>query len=156
MKIAMFTDAYWPRVNGVTVSVDSFSRALIRKGHDVLIVCSEYPKKTYDVPISMFEAEKRSDDPQILRVPSTSTPISKEDRVAKINKWYWVSKRVELFKPDIIHINSEFMIAEFGFLYARMHNIPAIYTFHTMWEDYGPHYLPSFIPGILVSLFIRT
>ena len=154
MKIAMFTDAYWPRVNGVTVSVDSFSRALIRKGHEVLIVCSEYPKKTYDVPISMFEAEKRNDDPQILRVPSTSTPISEEDRVAKINKWYWVSKRVEPFKPDIIHINTEFMIAEFGFLYARMHNIPAVYTFHTMWEDYVPNYLPSFIPGFLVSLSV--
>jgi glycosyltransferase involved in cell wall biosynthesis len=82
--------------------------------------------------------------------------ISKEDRLAKFNKWYWVSKQVELFKPDIIHINSEVMIAEFGFLYARMHNIPAIYTFHTMWEDYGPNYFPSYIPLFLVHLFIRT
>ena len=155
MKIAMYTDAYWPRVNGVTVSVDSFSRALIRKGHEVLIVCSEYPK-TFEEPVSISETGKRNDDPQILRVPSSSTPLSKEDRVAKINKWHWVSKKVELFKPDIIHINSEFMIAEFGFLYARMHNIPAIYTFHTMWEDYGPHYLPSFIPLFMIILFIRT
>ena len=28
MKIVMFTDAYWPRVNGITVSVDSYSRVL--------------------------------------------------------------------------------------------------------------------------------
>ena len=155
MKIAMFTDAYWPRVNGVTVSVDSFSRALIRKGHDVLIVCSDYPK-TFEEPLSILEIEKREDNPQILRVPSIPTFISKEDRLAKFNKWYWVSKKVELFKPDIIHINSEVMIAEFGFLYARMHNIPAVYTFHTMWEDYIPSYFPSYLPLFLIRFITRT
>ena len=155
MKIAMFTDAYWPRVNGVTVSVDSFSRALIRKGHEVLIVCSNYPQ-TFEEPLSILEIKKRDDDPQILRVPSIPTFISKEDRLAKINKWYWVSKKVELFKPDIIHINSEVIIAEFGFLYARMHNIPAVYTFHTMWEDYVPCYFPYQLPILLIRLFART
>jgi len=155
MKIAMFTDAYWPRVNGVTVSVDSFSRALIRMGHEVLIVCSDYPK-TYEEPLSMFKAEIREDNPQILRVPSIPTFISKEDRLAKINKWYWVSKKVEIFKPDIIHINSEVMIAEFGFLYARMHNIPAVYTFHTMWEDYIPNYFPSYLPLFIILFLTRT
>ena len=155
MKVAMFTDAYWPRVNGVTVSVDTFSRSLIRMGHEVLVVCSDYPD-TYDIPAPMFQTEKPADDPQVIRVPSTSVFISKEDRLAKFSKWYWVSKQVERFNPDIVHINSEVMIAEFGFQYARMHNIPAIYTFHTMWEDYGPNYFPSFLPHFLVLLIIRT
>jgi glycosyltransferase involved in cell wall biosynthesis len=46
------------------------------------------------------------------------------------------------------------MIAEFGFLYAMAHNLPAIYTFHTMWEDYGPNYFPMF-PPFLVRFVIR-
>jgi glycosyltransferase involved in cell wall biosynthesis len=152
MKIVMFTDAYWPRINGVTVSVDTFSRALIKEGHDVLVVCSFYPSD-YD---SVLDAqnEKKEDDPQIIRVPSLPAYVTKEDRLAKFDKWYWVFKQVDTFKPDVIHINTEMVIAEFGFLYAKAHNLPAIYTFHTMWEDYGPNYFPMF-PVFIVKFFIR-
>ena len=44
MRIVYFTDAYWPRINGVTVSVQTFADALKRRSHEVLIVCPEYPK----------------------------------------------------------------------------------------------------------------
>jgi len=148
----MFTDAYWPRVNGVTVSVDTFSRALIKEGHDVLIVCSFYPTD-YDSVLALQD-EKKEDDPRIVRVPSLPAYVTKEDRLAKFDKWYWVFKQVDVFKPDIIHINTEMVIAEFGFLYAKAHNLPAIYTFHTMWEDYGPNYFPMF-PDFIVKFFIR-
>ncbi len=148
----MFTDAYWPRVNGVTVSVDTFSRSLIKAGHEVLIVCSFYPS-SYDT-IFTVQNEKKEDEPLIIRVPSLPTFVTKEDRLAKFDKWYWVSKQVEKFKPDILHINTEVVIAEFGFLYAKTHNLPTIYTFHTMWEDYAPNYFPMF-PVFFVKFFIR-
>jgi 1,2-diacylglycerol 3-alpha-glucosyltransferase len=152
MKIVMFTDAYWPRINGVTVSVDTFSRALIKEGHDVLIVCSFYPSD-YDSVLDL-QNEKKENEPQIVRVPSLPAYVTKEDRLAKFDKWYWVFKQVDVFKPDIIHINTEMVIAEFGFLYAKAHNLPTIYTFHTMWEDYGPNYFPMF-PVFIVKFFIR-
>jgi glycosyltransferase involved in cell wall biosynthesis len=151
MKIVMFTDAYWPRVNGVTVSVDSYSRSLIKAGHKVLIICSYYPEGL-NLPVSFLNANE--DEPRIVRVPSVPAFVTKEDRIAKFNKWFWVFKQVELFCPDIIHINTEFVIAEFGFFYALAHNLPAIYTFHTMWEEYGPHYFP-FFPPFLVKFVIR-
>jgi glycosyltransferase involved in cell wall biosynthesis len=153
MKIVMFTDAYWPRVNGVTVSVDSFSRALTKQGHDVLILCSYYPE-SYDAAVQASHDPAQKDTPKIVRVPSMPAFVTKEDRIAKLHKWFWVFKQVELFNPDIIHINTEFIIAEFGFLYARVHNLPAIYTFHTMWEDYAPNYFPL-VPPFLVKFFIR-
>jgi len=153
MNIAMFTDAYWPRVNGVTVSVDSYSKALIKAGHEVLVVCSYYPE-SLNIASSILDNPKAEEGPKVVRVPSLPLFLSKEDRIAKFNKWYWVLKQVENFSPDIIHINSEFMIAEFGFFYALVHNLPAIYTFHTMWEDYGPNYFPVF-PPLLVKFFIR-
>ena len=148
----MFTDAYWPRVNGVTVSVDSFSRALVKAGHQVLIICSSYPEG-FNTPISYF-GKQDDGGPEIVRVPSVPAFITKEDRLAKFNKWYWVFKQVENFNPQIVHINTEVVIAEFGFLYARAHNLPAIYTFHTMWEDYGPNYFPM-VPIFIVKFFIR-
>ena len=163
MRIVMFTDAYWPRVNGVTVSVDSFSRALIREGHEVMIVCLSYPD-SLNTQASLLDEPREVDEPRIVRVPSMPAFITKEDRIAKFNKWHWVFKQVELFNPSVVHINTEFMIAEFGFWYAGIHNLPAIYTFHTMWEEYGPNYLPMFPPfvvtfiirGILKNAFRRT
>jgi glycosyltransferase involved in cell wall biosynthesis len=153
MRIVMFTDAYWPRVNGVTVSVDSFSRALVKEGHEVLIVCSYYPE-TLNAPVSLINNEDHDGGVRIVRVPSMPAFITKEDRIAKFNKWFWVFKQVELFNPGIVHINTEMVIAEFGFLYAKVHNLPAVYTFHTMWEDYGPNYFPI-IPPPLVKFVIR-
>ena len=148
----MFTDAYWPRVNGVTVSVDSFSRALIKAGHEVLIICSSYPEGL-NPPVSFFD-NRENGGPKIVRVPSVPAFITKEDRIAKFNKWFWVFKQVEQFNPEIIHINTEMIIAGFGFLYARAHNLPALYTFHTMWEDYGPNYFPM-LPSFMVKFVIR-
>jgi glycosyltransferase involved in cell wall biosynthesis len=153
MRIVMFSDAYWPRVNGVTVSVDSYSRALIKAGHEVLIICSSYPEGL-NLPVSPFHTAPDGEGPKIVRVPSMPAFVTKEDRIAKFNKFYWVLKQVDSFRPNIIHINTEFVIAEFGFLYALAYNVPAIYTFHTMWEDYGPNYFPMF-PPFIVKFVIR-
>ncbi|MDR2630619.1 MAG: glycosyltransferase [Spirochaetaceae bacterium] len=164
MKIVMFTDAYWPRVNGVTVSVDSFSHALLRAGHEVLIVCSFYPdaasveriasESEHEHPNVYVPGERKSGEPEVIRVPSMPLFLSKEDRLAKLHKWFWVSKQIDLFAPDILHINSEFVIAEFGFQYARRNNLPAVYTFHTLWEDYAVNYFPM-VPVFLLKFFAR-
>ena len=44
MNIAMFTDAYYPRINGVTTSVHSYATELVKLGHKVCIVCLDYSK----------------------------------------------------------------------------------------------------------------
>ncbi len=156
MKIVMFTDAYWPRVNGVTVSVESFSRALIKAGHQVVIVCSFYPESQAVDRMSSPTMDRREtmDDPVVIRVPSYPLPISKEDRLAKFHKWFWVSKQLNSFDPDIIHVQTEFIIGEFGFYYAKLHNLPVTYTFHTLWEDYVANYIP-FAPEFLMRFIAR-
>jgi len=153
MKIAMFTDAYWPRVNGVSVSVDSFSRALVKEGHDVLVVCPTYPQEINNA-ISLQKEAEAEEILKVIKVPSIPVFVSKEDQLAKSTKWKWVFKQVDVFNPDIIHINTEVTIAEFGFSYARSHNLPVIYTLHTMWEDYAPNYFPMF-PERLVRFIVR-
>ncbi len=157
MKIVMCTDAYWPRVNGVTVSVDSFARALIRNGHQVVIICSFYPDTMAIERMSnpLMDRRETEADPIVIRVPSYSLPISREDRVAKFHKWFWVEKQLSAFNPDLIHVNSEFVIGEFGYYYARMHDLPVVYTFHTMWEDYAANYIP-YVPEFILRMIARS
>jgi glycosyltransferase involved in cell wall biosynthesis len=156
MRIAMFTDAYWPRINGVTVSVDSFSLALVRAGHEVMIVCSEYPVNSMAekidggaLPRKSAEEESLRKRLQLLRVPSRSVFFSPEDRAAKLSKRGWVEERLDAFSPEVVHVNTEFLIAGFGFGYAKKRGIPAVYTFHTIWEDYAVNYFPYIPEGLL-------
>jgi glycosyltransferase involved in cell wall biosynthesis len=150
MTVAMFTDAYWPRINGVTVSIDAYSHALIRLGHKVVIVCPSHPNAVDIKSISSRDKLKKyyggaaAREPEIIHVPSLPAVISKEDRVAQFNKMLWVAKQLESFQPDIVHINSEFIVAEFGFYYAKRRKIPVVYTFHTLWEEYIGCYFPAF------------
>lgn len=146
MKIAMFTDAYFPRINGVTVSVQSFAQGLCNLGHEVCVVCLEY---TEEQQKSSFFDEKSNDEKspfKILRIPSTWVAFSREDRMMRLDKWHLVKKFMDNFCPDVIHINSEWTIGYFGAIYCRHRHIPFVFTFHTLWEDYLANYI-SFVPA---------
>jgi glycosyltransferase involved in cell wall biosynthesis len=160
----MFTDSYWPRVNGVSVSVESFSIALMKLGHQVLIICPYYPESPTQNSLGKDEAHVemlpgRIPENRIIRVPSIPLPISKEDRISKSHKLFWVSKQIDKFAPDVIHINSEFVTADFGYYCARINNIPTIYTYHTLWGDYMKNYIPwapVFILNIVLWIVENT
>lgn len=146
MKIAMFTDAYYPRINGVTVSVHSYATELSKIGHEVCVVCLEYTEEQQRN--SLFD-EKSSDKKspfKIIRIPSAPLIFSKEDRMIRLDKWYRIKKAMDEFMPDVIHINSEWTIGYFGALYAHHRHVPFVYTFHTMWEDYLANYV-LFLPS---------
>ncbi|MCC9003727.1 MAG: glycosyltransferase family 4 protein, partial [Candidatus Competibacter sp.] len=42
MKILMLSDVYFPRVNGVSTSIQTFRRELQGLGHEVWLVAPEY------------------------------------------------------------------------------------------------------------------
>ncbi len=158
MRIVMFTDAYWPRVNGVTVAVDTFARALQNLGHDVMIVCSQYPEAFTSGEIGA-DGEKPL---KVLRVSSHGLFFSKEDRMAKVYLGPWVYHQVRKFNPDVIHVHSEFIMFTFGSMCASLARLPLVYTFHTLWEDYIPSYshvmphLPLFFPMLAIRIIRKA
>ncbi len=156
MRIAMFTDAYYPRINGVTVSVHSYAAELTKLGHTVCIVCLDYSEEQQK---KSFFSQKDSDQKspfKIVRIPSWSfSAISKEDRVARFDKWRRVKKAMKAFKPDVIHINSEWVIGYFGAMFAHHYKVPFVFTFHTMWEDYLVNYV-NFLPDFSLRKIGRS
>jgi glycosyltransferase involved in cell wall biosynthesis len=103
---------------------------------------------------SIAESTAGKEDPareqlKLLRVPSRSVFFSSEDRAAKLSKRRWMEGELDGFSPDVVHINTEFLIADFGFGYAKKRRVPAVYTFHTIWEDYAINYFPYIPEGIL-------
>lgn len=142
MKIAMFSDAYYPRINGVSVSVKSYAEALTELGHQVCIICCDYGNSDQIEKDKIEYSDKKI---KIIRLSSLPLFISKEDRLARISQWHSVKHAMDEFKPDIIHLNSEFLLGYYGLTYGRFRFVPIVYTFHTLWEDYVEGYIP-FLP----------
>jgi glycosyltransferase involved in cell wall biosynthesis len=65
-----------------------------------------------------------------------------------------VEEAITAFAPDVLHINTEFVIANFGFRYGKKHRVPVVYTFHTIWEDYAANYFPL-VPDFLLRFMVR-
>lgn len=132
MRIAYISDCYWPRVNGVTVALQTYKDELVKRGHEVLIVCPEYPSTN----------GSKAKEPFVKRLPSQSTPVSKEDRLVKPTALPILFRSLDRFKPDVIHINSEFTTAWMGIFYSRLRGHTVLLTSHTDWEDYVCNYIP--------------
>lgn len=154
MKIAMFTDAYFPRINGVAVSVHSYAAELTKLGHTVCVVCLEYTEEQQRNALFDEKSNDRKSPFKIVRVPSARMLFSKEDRVARLYKWHFIKKSMDAFMPDVVHINSEAFLGYFGIIYSRHRHIPYVYTFHTMWEDYLSNYVP-FMPDKSLRFITR-
>ena len=141
----MFTDAYFPRINGVAMSVHSYAQELSKLGHTVCVVCLEYTEEQQKNSLFDEKSRDKSSPFQVIRVPSSRVIWSKEDRMARLDKWRFIKKSMDAFRPDVIHLNSEWSVGYFGALYARHRRIPYVFTFHTLWEDYLANYV-SFLP----------
>ena len=128
MRIGIFTDTYPPFINGVSTSIVSLERALIKEGHEVFIVTVNPEEMAYKI----------DDDERIIRIPGI--PIGIYDyRLTGIYPIKAVNK-IKNWNLDIIHSHTEFGIGTFARIISKRYNIPLVHTYHTMYEDYV-HYI---------------
>lgn len=129
MKILFITDVYFPRINGVSTSIETFRHELRALGHTVHLVAPDYHSKS-------------SDETDILRSPSRRVPLDPEDRFMSFK---WVMQHSEKFrseKYDIIHIQTPFVAHYLGIKLSKLLHIPCVETYHTFFEEYLYHYVP--------------
>lgn len=135
MNIGLFTDTYFPQVSGVATSIKTLKDALEAQGHQVYIFTSTDPK----VSKNQFESH-------IYRFSSVPYVGFKDRRLA----FRGLIQAVEIAKSvnlDIVHTQTEFSLGLLGKFVARQLKIPAIHTYHTMYEDYT-HYVAK---GLLIG-----
>jgi 1,2-diacylglycerol 3-alpha-glucosyltransferase len=150
MKIAMTTDAYWPRINGVTVAVDAFRRSLVERGHTVYVIAPQYPPSERDA--------LWPDDGNVFRFPGFRIPWSPEDRFGWPRERFRVTRLLEELKPDIVHAHTEVTLGFSGKTYCRRNNVAHVMTRHTYWEEYLPTYsvlITHAVARLIVSTWSR-
>jgi glycosyltransferase involved in cell wall biosynthesis len=130
MRILMISDVYFPRINGVSTSIQTFRRGLHAAGHETILIAPEYPGAAPDT------------EPNILRVPSRGVPRDPEDRAMKLGAIRALRPQIEKLEPDLVHIQTPFIAHYQGTALARALRVPVIETYHTYFEEYLHHYVP--------------
>lgn len=124
MNIGLYTDTYFPQISGVATSIKTLKEALEAQGNNVFIFTTTDP-----------DVDKNTLEPNVFRFASVPFISFTERRIAYrgLFEAVRIAKEVHL---DIVHTQTEFSMGMIGKYVARQLNIPAIHTYHTMYEDY--------------------
>lgn len=122
MKIGLFSDTFYPEINGVATSVLMLHRELTRRGHEVHVFapkCRGWENYQQDT---------------IHYIASAPLLVLKDRNIAFPGPLtHWEATKLDF---DIVHTNSEFVMGHFGRLVARENGSVLIHTYHTIWEEY--------------------
>ena len=134
MNIGIFSDTYFPQLNGVATSVRTLARALEKKGHTVYIFTPSDPRL------------EEVDEPNVFRIPSIPFIFVRHYRASILCSPTLLYK-IKALQLDIIHTQTEFTLGALGKYVSTTCGIPMVHTYHTMYEDYV-HYIGG---GYLIS-----
>jgi glycosyltransferase involved in cell wall biosynthesis len=141
----MVSDVYFPRVNGVSTSIQTSRGELRELGHEVHLIAPDYYAPA-------------DDETHILRVPSRTLPLDPEDRAMR-TRFVWrelAALREEKF--DLVHIQTPFIAHYLGVALGKALGAPCVASYHTYFEEYLHHYvplLPQWLGGYLARAFSR-
>lgn len=133
MQILMISDVYFPRINGVSTSTQTFINELELLGHSVTLITPDYHGRSQTV---------LEQDSNIYRVPANKVPFDPEDRFMHKREIRKLLPKLRRHDFDIIHIQTPFMAHYAGLWLGRQLGIPCVETYHTFFEEYLYHYLP--------------
>ncbi|MBQ3615575.1 MAG: glycosyltransferase family 4 protein [Anaerotignum sp.] len=128
MKIGIFSDTYFPQLNGVATSIRTLATALEARGHNVYIFTPSDPR--------CYEGY---DTLHVHRLPSIPVRFVRDYRAGYVFSPFLAKKIIDL-NLDIIHTQTEFCLGALGRFISTTQGIPLIHTYHTMYEDYV-HYI---------------
>jgi glycosyltransferase involved in cell wall biosynthesis len=128
VRIAVFSEVYWPMVSGVGVTLLRLTEALQARGHQVRVYTATYP-----IP------EGRGDRPEVHRSPSMPFFLYPDVQWA-FPRLREVVDDLARFRPDVVHVATEFSLGVAGLKAARQLGIPVIASAHTDYEVYAARY----------------
>ena len=141
MRVLMVSDVYFPRVNGVSTSIQTFRRDLATRGCESWLVAPQYPQPW-------------PDDERVHRQPARYLVFDPEDRMLK-PRIALAACRSLAQQVDVVHIHTPFVAHWLGLKVARERHVPVVETYHTFFEEYLHHYMPL-LPGAVARAFARS
>lgn len=137
MKIALFTETFLPKIDGIVTRLKHTVEYLQRNGDRVLVFCPDGGVKEY----------KGAKVHGISGIPLPLYPELKLAIPRPTIRW-----TLERFKPDLIHVVNPAVLGVGGIYYAKTMNIPLVASYHTHLPQYLQHYGLGALEGLLWEL----
>ena len=131
MRIAVFTDAFLPQINGVVTHIIKTIEKFIDHNHKVLVFA---PKPNKQIELNKLVKA------QIEFIPGLPA-IFYPDFYMTNPLSYRILKTVEKFNPDIIHFHTPLTIGFNAIIAAKYFKKPLVSTFHAYFME--PEYLKT-------------
>jgi glycosyltransferase involved in cell wall biosynthesis len=131
MKIAYFSDNFYPEISGMTDAILLLGKELINRGHDILYVAPKYPKSAFERGNFGYRELDQGPHAQAFRIPSIPFRSSPTGQSAIAFPFGWSLPTLKRFKPDIIHVHSPFGAGLEGLYAAKLLGFPMVGTNHT-------------------------
>lgn len=141
LRILVISDVYFPRINGVSTSIQTFALELTKQGHKVTLITPDYGK-THHEPF------------EIIRIPARTVPMDREDRLMSYRAIRHIAPFLKQYEFDLIHIQTPFVAHYAGIYLGRVLGVKTIETYHTFFEEYLDKYIPI-LPSALLHLIAR-
>ena len=122
MRIAIFTEVFTPKIDGIVTRLTHTVSELAELGHEVCVIAPGPGSSTYNgIPV--------------FRLPSAPfKPWYPEVRVGMPT--FGVHAQLRRFKPDIIHAVNPIAAAAWGIVLSRTQRLPLLASYHTALPQY--------------------
>lgn len=137
MRIALFTETFLPKIDGIVTRLCHTVNHLHRAGDQVLIISPEGGLKEYE-------------GCEIFGVEGFPLPMYPELKIAIPHPG--VGTKLEEFQPDLIHVANPAVLGLGGLYYAKKLNLPLIASYHTHLPQYLHHYGLGMLEEVLWGL----
>lgn len=137
MRIALFTETFLPKVDGIVTRLSHTVDHLQRLGDQVLVISP-------DGGLSEYKGA------QIYGVPGFPLPLYPELKLALPRPS--IRQALEEFQPDLIHIVNPAVLGLGGLYYAKSLDVPLVASYHTHLPKYLEHYGLGMLEGVMWEL----
>ena len=137
MRIALFTETFLPKVDGIVTRLKHTVEHLQRLGDDVLVFSP-------DGGLTEYKGAR------IHGVSGMAFPLYPELKLALPRPS--IGEALEQFRPDLIHIVNPAVLGLAGLFYAKTLDIPLIASYHTHLPKYLEHYGWGMFEGLVWEL----
>ena len=141
MRIALFTETFLPKVDGIVTRLRHTIEHLERNGDRVLVVAPEGGLTEYK-------------GAKVYGVPGMPLPLYPELKLALPP--IGTKNEIEAFKPDLIHVVNPAFLGMSGIYYAKTLKVPLIASYHTHLPQYLQHYGLGALEGVLWEILKAT
>jgi glycosyltransferase involved in cell wall biosynthesis len=137
MRIALFTETFLPKVDGIVTRLSHTVDHLQRLGNQVLVISP-------DGGLTEYKGAK------IYGIPGFPLPLYPELKLALPRPS--MRQVLEGFQPDLIHLVNPAVLGLGGLYYAKSLGVPLVASYHTHLPKYLEHYGLGMLEGVLWEL----